>query len=1051
MARIQSLAERTTELNFVEKPLLDQLENLGWEVVRLEMHKQKPSESFREDFGEVVLLPKLREALLKINDWLEDDQIEEAVRDITDRLTNGDLIKANQEVLHLLREGTTADINHQTQIPSPTVKFIDFETPENNSFVAVSQFKVRVLGADRHIIPDITLFINGLPVVVIECKSPQLKEPISDAIDQLMRYSQQRGYDGEGNPKLFFYNQITVATYGREAKFGTITTDNENLFYNWLDPYPLELDDLEHGASSPNNQQRLVAGMFAKENLLSIIRSFTIFSTTDKGETIKIVARYQQFRAVKKAVKRLLEGKSKQDRSGLIWHTQGSGKSLTMLFMVREMYTYPELMKWKVVYITDRTQLEGQLKDTIKTVYPNLDVANSIQELKDKLRSTSGGLLMGMIHKFQERDLSATFPELNKSPHILVMTDEAHRSLFKELGANLDKALPNATLIGYTGTPTDKAQNLFRHYIDKYTMREAIEDKVTLEIVYEGRTHDAEVTDQPEADRKFKEVFKSYTPDQWLKIIGYGSRDAYLDSEVTIKAKAADLVEHYLAQVFPNGFKAQIVANSRAAAARYKSALENALTDKIAELEKDSPAKPNLETLRRLKTAVVISGGDTNDPQHLSQYANPKQHEKDIASFKLSFNDTADDGTNGDVGFLVVNNMLLTGFDAPIEQVLYLDQVIRAHNLLQAIARVNRVANKNKKFGFVVDYVGIANHLREALADYAEREQTEVLENLQTLDSVLGDLIAANNKMQSFLRETGALALMQNNDEDALFDLFLDEDLAFEFMTQFREFSRCLDAVYPHKEALDFVKDFRNYTVINVVAEKHFGDWKTGKMSMKGVSEKLRKIADEHLETIGISQTITPISISDGEFLQKVNKRRSEKTQAAEIEHAIRHHIDVKFFEDPELYTSFAEKLEEILKLFKEQWAVIRQKLDELRQEIIRTGNEPTYGLNAKTQMPIFRLMKSAFWDKAELNDEQIGFLVPLILSIYELIEAELKMKSFWDSTPAQNRLKAEIQAILFSPENWNKLPDLQKKQKEVISRIMEWAEKNSEKITYEQ
>jgi hypothetical protein len=212
------------------------------------------------------------------------------------------------------------------------------------------------------IVPDIVLFLNGLPVAVIECKSPKVKDAIPEAINQLLRYSEQRGAKGEGSAPLFYYNQIVIATCRQEAKFGTITTYGEKYFYRWADPYPRTVDDLAHGGSSPNDQQRLVAGMLDRDNLLDLIRTFTLFSTNNKGETIKIVRRYQQFRAVKLAVKRLLTGQNPRERSGIIWHTQGSGKSLTMMFMVREMYRHARLSHWKVVFVTDRTQLEVHRK-----------------------------------------------------------------------------------------------------------------------------------------------------------------------------------------------------------------------------------------------------------------------------------------------------------------------------------------------------------------------------------------------------------------------------------------------------------------------------------------------------------------------------------------------------------------------------------------------------------------------------------------------------------------------------------------------------------------
>lgn len=539
------------EYSHVEKPFLEQLAGLGWDVLELQM-QQQPEQSFRTSFSEVVLKPKLREALVKINPFLTDAQVDELERKITTFQKNS-LIENNQQVLHYLLENTTVSKNEQTGELSPTVRFIDFENLENNSFTAISQFKVVVTGTDHHIIPDMVLFVNGLPLVVVEAKSSKVKEPIPEAIDQLMRYSEQRGDTGEGNKELFFYNQFLVTTCRTEAKFGTITTQIEKHFYRWTDPYPKTLNDLAHGQSSPNDQQRLVAGMLDPRNLLDIVRVFTVFKTDDKGRKIKVVGRYQQFRAVKIATQRLIEGKNPIERGGIIWHTQGSGKSLTMMFMVREMKLRPELMSWKIIFVTDRTQLEEQLAETGQSIGFTIKSANFInpknpangQSLKELLSNDNSDLVMAMIHKFQENgDLTGLeiFPELNKSSNILVMTDEAHRSQYSLLAANLDRAMPNATSIGFTGTPTSKTEKKYKDYIDKYTMRQAIDDGVTLEIVYEGFTHNAEVEDQKGMDDKFADVFSDYQLTERLQILGFGSRDAYLDSMNTIKEKAKSMV-----------------------------------------------------------------------------------------------------------------------------------------------------------------------------------------------------------------------------------------------------------------------------------------------------------------------------------------------------------------------------------------------------------------------------------------------------------------------------------------------------------------------------
>ena len=645
---------RMDERNHVEKPFLDQLTGLGWEILDLD-NRQLPTDSHRGSFTEVVMLPVLRERLRVINPWLENDQIDEVVKQLTASFPGRELLENNRHVFNLLLENTSLNRNRQTGEHSPTVHFVDFKNRENNRFIAVCQFKVRVLGTEHHIIPDMVLFLNGLPVVVIECKSPKVKDAIPEAIDQLLRYSEQRGAKGEGNPPLFYYNQFVVATCRQQAKFGTITTHSEKYFYRWADPYPRTVDDLEHGAGGPNDQQRLVAGMLDPGNLLDLIRTFTLFTVNEEGETIKMVGRYQQFRAVKLAVKRLLEGQSPRQRSGIVWHTQGSGKSLTMMFMVREMYRHAVLANWKVVFVTDRTQLEQQLSETSLNIGFTVKVADNIQRLKELLRADTSDLVMAMIHKFREVDLQESFPELNTSHRILVMTDEAHRSQYKLLGANLDRAIPNATRIGYTGTPIDKTERVFGDYIDKYTLRQSIEDGVTLQIVYEGRTHNAEVTDRGAMDTTFQDVFSQYDLQERLEILGYGSREAYLEAESTIKAKAQDMAEHYLTHVFPNGYKAQVVATSREAAVRYKPHMDAALGAAVTKLEQSNPRRPDLERLKAMRTDVIISGKH-NDMPRLKAYSDPSKHKTSIKSFKLPFG-SEDEGVSGEVGILIVNNM----------------------------------------------------------------------------------------------------------------------------------------------------------------------------------------------------------------------------------------------------------------------------------------------------------------------------------------------------------------------------------------------------------
>lgn len=559
-------------------------------------------------------------------------------------------------------------------------------------------------------------------------------------------------------------------------------------------------------------------------------------------------------------------------------------------------------------------------------------------------------------------------------------------------------------------------------------------------------------------DIAFADVFSDYNLQQRLQILGYGSRQAYLEAEPTIAAKAEDMVNHYLTHVFPNGYKAQVVATSREAAVRYKEHIDAALAAAIADLEKANPSRLDLDQLKRLKTDVIISGGH-NDLPHLKAYSDQSKHEASIKSFKLAFG-SKDEGVTGDMGILIVNNMLLTGFDAPLEQVMYLDKNLTDHNLLQAIARVNRVSGVAKEKGFVVDYVGVGQHLKKAIDIYDEREQKEIIDSLSFPEEELRELIANHAAIMDLLKRHGLTDL---TDHDAFFDLFYDEDIRFEFMLVFKELTRSFNLVFPAKEALDYMDDYQALTEINVLAGKHFRD---ERLSMKGIPPKLRSITDNYLESKGIELKIKPISILDEDFEKQVGKRKRNKTKAAEVEHAIRHHLDVDLEDDPDLRASFAEALNAILEEFRDNWQKIYEELEKLRQRIINASKEPTYGLHRKKQMPFYRMFQREIfgegrpmdWTDARVaeNPEHFGMspedriscLADLTQQIYLVVERELRLTGFWESIPARNKLKAELQKVLLSRE-FLRLPGIFENRLHIISRIMEIAEKNNDIILY--
>ena len=1037
------------EEHYVENTFLQQLLRHGWKVYR--QNKGDPQDvkeivkfnsrgepvygeqvKFRESFRTIILEDKLRESLKRINPWMDETQIAQAVRRITTPEANS-LIESNREIHDLILEGYAVGESEETGEKNAVAYFIDFQNPESNSFVAISQYKVNITGTEKHIIPDIVLFVNGMPLVVVECKSPAISDPINEAITQLMRYSNRRGVK-EGNEKLFWYNLFMIATTNQVAKYGSITANPEH-FVEWKDPYPHRLQEIDMDTSVYTSQQVLILGMLSKSSLVDILHTFTVFKD-DKEKTIKVVPRYQQYRAVKKIINRLKEGKTPEERGGIIWHTQGSGKSLTMVFTIRAMNHDEELRGWKVVLITDRKSLQKQLKDTAGSIGYTVNLASSIQHLKELLRTDTPDIVMGMVHKFQERDLKSEFPVLNPSEKILMMIDEAHRTQYKYLGANLKKALPRAARLAFTGTPIDKTERTFGDYIDKYSIRQAVEDGVTVEIVYEGRVHSAELSDEEAANAKFEDVFAAVDKDEQAKIMGRYTWKAYLEDNNAIKDKAKDMVAHYINYVYPNGFKAQVVAVSRLAAIRYKIALEEELKHKIEELEKSNPKNIDLDTLKKMRVEVVISGAPNDDPE-MKKYTDPSKHDMIIKSFKIPFNTQDERGISGNVGIIVVNKMLITGFDAPIEQVMYLDNVLRDHNLLQAIARVNRVY-ENKSCGFVIDYVGVLKHLRKALTIYANEDVDEISSVVMNKNKAYDELELIHAEIEEFFKKYGVENWRGNIEESV--DLLVDEETRNEFIALVRRFNRAMDKVLPDPKALKYAPDLKILNYIKASARNQYRD---DKLSLRDASKKIREIVEEYLVSKGVNPKIPPTPLFSDDFIDKLEEKPA-KPRAQELEYAIREYIIKHFEEDPELYERFSEILKRIIEEYKSNWEDLSKQLKILREKMKRgRAAENTFGLDPQKEMPYFGLLKREIFGKIDtekMKKENIDILVSLTKDIIYLIKESVMQVDFWENDVAQKKLRSYIinKVILPAIRGLPNKKEILKKRNEIAQKLME-------------
>ena len=739
-----------SEYTEVEQPFLAQLEFLGWEVIDQGCEiPSDPAKSKRSNFRQWILSEVFFKSIAVINPgkdgktWLTEKQLHDLQGQIL-RQPNRTLLEANEAIQKLLFKAQV-DVNEQTGEEDPVVKLIDFDIPEKNHFLAINQFRIDTPGCVKNfIIPDIVLFVNGLPLGVVECKkgSSICANPMAEAFVQLQRYMNRRSDTArqglkEGEPRFFHTSMLLIRTCGTHADYGTITSGEEH-FYPWKTQWP----EPDESAAGKNRQEQLIRGMLGKTNLLHMLRTCSVFMNTDGGPRIKVLCRYQQYRAANRLIERLRNGESVEERSGVVWHTQGSGKSLTMIFAARMLRASKDLYDHKIILINDRVDLEKQLAETATLIGGRVNIIESSNALRPELSAETSDVNMVMAHKFQQRDESmplvvqealgtyggipgkSTFGVVNHSSRIVLMIDEAHRTQGSDLGDNIFEAFPNAARIAFTGTPLiterhgeKKTVKRFGEYIDKYRLMDAVEDGTTLQILYEGRTADAALTDKHGFETQFENLFKERSEEELLAIRKkYGATGDILEAEQRIAAIAKDLVRHYLEQIFPNGFKAQVVCHSKLAAVRYQQAIHNTLNDYIAELEPtDNTDKERIHQLKQLKAAVVISDDGTNEASYVTAARKQTREWNAVENFCKPFAFDDPDKPHSGIAFLVVCDMLMTGFDAPIEQVMYIDKRLREHNLLQAIARTNRV-KKGKHRGYSVDYIGLTQRFPNALA-----------------------------------------------------------------------------------------------------------------------------------------------------------------------------------------------------------------------------------------------------------------------------------------------------------------------------------------------
>ena len=979
------------ELEDVEKPFVAQLQTLGWD--HIEGNLDDPSVTGRTGFAEVIQERLLRAQLRALNlgadgePWLDDARLSEAVAAIT-RLGTHKLMEANDKATALLISGLTVEgLPGWDGGRGQTIRYIDWETPANNRFTVINQYRVDCPpgfnSGKQFIVPDLVLLVNGIPLVVVECKSPSIPEPLAEAVDQLRRYSNQRKAafevdDNEGNEPLFATNQLLVASSFDEARVGCVGAAFEH-YAQWKtvvgpDSSGSEIEVAQAlGKSALSEQERLIAGLLAPAHLLDVVKNFMLFMQAG-GQTIKTVCRYQQYRAVNRAIARLKTGQTRlqhgehDKRGGIIWHTQGSGKSLTMVFLVRKMRTDAQLRRFKVIVVTDRKDLQSQLSVTSTLTGEAVEVAASTNGVNALARRKGPGLIFATIQKYRDPDIAGDAPPseddlpkasykaeekfevLNEDDSILVLVDEAHRTQAGDLHAKLLAGLPNCARIGFTGTPIimgdkKRTHEIFGEFIDRYTIKEAEADGATVPVLYEGRTANGAIKDGASLDELFEDLFRQHTPEELEAIKKkYATKGHIFDAPALIADKARDIIRHYVTNILPNGYKAQVVAYSRLAAIRYYEALRAARDELLAEAQALSPEDKALDdealcqrpakvqavvqawryrdTLVGIEFAPIISGSNNDDPAW-KQWTDGTAHEQLIKRFKKPLLNAKPEKTDP-LAFLVVKSMLLTGFDAPIEGVMYLDRPIREAELLQAIARVNRTGF-GKRCGIVVDYFGVAQHLKEALAAYSGEDVEGALASLKDEVPVLRD---RHLRVVDLFRQQGIESL---DDTEACVEVLASEKLRAEFAVKLKAFLGSLDTVLPRPEGLPYSGDAKRLAYIYARARNRYKDTP---VLGKDVGAKVRKLIDDHVISLGVDPKIPPIQLTDAQFDTHVARAANERAKASEMEHAIRSHIRKHTDEDPVLYRKLSERLNDIIKTLGDKWNEVVSQLQKIIDDL---------------------------------------------------------------------------------------------------------------------
>lgn len=1001
----------------IEQEALKILAEMGWEV----FHGPDigPDGTNERSYTESLLNSRLIAAINRLNPKISTDDLDTVKKNILS--SQPTLLDENQIFHHYLVNGVDVEYrNTEGEIRTEKVWLYDFENPQNNEFVAVNQFTV--IQGEHNRRPDIVLFVNGLPLVVIE-----LKNAADSKADMKKAYQQIQTYKRE-IPSLFKFNELCVISDGLDASVGTISSDYERFM-------PWKTIDGEKEAGNVPMLEVMLRGMCSKDRLLDIIRNYIVFERSN-NTYIKKVAAYHQYWAVQKAMQNtIVATKPGADhRAGVVWHTQGSGKSLSMVFYAGKLVVEKELKNPTVLVVTDRNDLDGQLFGTFANCQDILRQepvqAHNRKELRQLLNRESGGVIFTTIQKFTPGEDEDTLPILSDRNNIIVIADEAHRSQYglrarvRESDAKLvygyakymRDALPNASYIGFTGTPIERDDRstpaVFGDYVDVYDIAQSIEDKATVPIYYESRLIDLGMDESTKKwlDSEVESLLEGEELSRQDKLKAeWSQKEAIVGNSKRLELVAKDIVTHFEERLSALDGKGMIVTMSRRVAAE----LNAKIIDLRPEWHNDTDTKGVIK--------VVITGS-ASDNEVLQQHIRSKDRLQMLASHMKD--------PNSELKLVIVCDMWLTGFDVPNMHTMYLDKPLKGHNLMQAIARVNRVW-PGKEGGLVVDYLGVAGALREALADYTASggegkptmDQREAVVVMKQKYEIVRDLFHGFNYKRYFSAETGdQLQIILDSQEH----IAAQEDGPKRLKQHVVELGKAFGLAMPADEALQLREEVAFFQAVNARLEK-MGDSRGGP-SDEDYQLAIKQIVDKAIAPIGVVDIFAAaglekpeLSILSDEFLAEMRNTERKNLAVIALQKLLNDEVRVRFKRNAVKLGQFSDMLEAALQKYKNgtiEAAQIIEELIAIAKEVRGNIEEEKKSGLSEQELAFFDALIAHGNVKEVMGEDKLRNLSKLLVErVRKNVTVDWTVRE-----SAQARLRVEVKKLLrefgYPPDN---------------------------------